>query len=97
MEATKILYNFKPYLNKRVGLFSLEKDNGAYSLSSGWEKILKEEAIIGETKDTFVTELKPYTEGRWIGKKVVYKNYILPLGIHKTRLKKWCTGQLELF
>lgn len=95
--ALPILYGFKRYDKPKVGLFSTEKHNGSYSLTSGWEKEIKEYLIIGEDSTSYVYKLKPTEEGRFVGNKIVRKKFILPIGIHKSRLLKWRTTQLSMF
>lgn len=92
-----ILYNYKPYNLPKNGLFSVMKDNAKYSLKSGCETENIQIKIIGETNNEFVYELKQSEQGYWIGDKVVTEKYILPMGIHKTRLVQWLNVQLSLF
>lgn len=91
----KVLYGYKPYQNPRKGVFRISTDE--YKLPEGWVTRNDEVVIIGETNDSFVQEIRDYEEGKWVGNKVVRRKYLLPIGIHKSRLVKWITGQLELF
>lgn len=92
-----ILFGFKRYGTPKVGLFSVEKRNGIYSLTTGLEQEIKEYSIIGEDSTSYVYRLQPTDEGRYVGNKIVRKQFILPIGIHKSRLLKWKTSQLSMF
>jgi len=91
----KPLYNYQPYDHPKKGVFEIM--TGEYQLPTGW--LQKEEVftIIGESDDTFVYQLKASGHGVWVGNKVIKKKYILPMGIHKSRLVKWISGQLTMF
>lgn len=89
-----ILYNFIQYDTPRYATYN--HPTNEYELLKGWLSEPKTVLVIGETKDTFVTELKPSEHGEWTEKKILYK-YILPLGFHKSRLIKWEETQLTLF
>lgn len=91
MKKLQILYNFIPYKVKKRGLFSVHDDSGKY-LRTGYKQKIIEVDIIGEDSTSFVYELKPYAR-KLFGKPECY----LPIGIHKSRLKKWITGQVSLF
>lgn len=93
----RVEYGYKEYATPRRAIFSVEKANGRYILGSGYEQELVEETIIGEDSTAFVTKIIESSHGRWIGNKVVSKTYLLPVGIHKTRLVQWLDGQLNLF
>jgi len=93
----KIEYGYKAYQTPRRALFLVEKKDGKYSLPNGWEREHEEVVVIGETDIWYVYEIQEFSYGEWIGKKVVQKNCLLPIGIHKTRLVKWLDGQLILF
>lgn len=81
-----ILYNYKPYEQLRKGIFSVE--TGEYKLPVGWVGMEKEFLIIGETDETYVTQLiEPEKE----------ESDIVPIGLHKSRLIQWKETQLELF
>ena len=92
-------HEFKKYDIPKVGFFRVEKPNGKYILPGGWEQIVEKHLIIGEDDTTYINGLQPYEEGRWIGEEYVenYKQCILPIGIHKSRLIKWEPTQLSLF
>lgn len=92
-----ILYDFIKYPTPRKGLFSVEKPNGEYILPDGWEQELEEVLIIGEDNTCFVYNLKPSELGKWVGNEVIVEKFILPIGIHKSRLVKWTPVQLTLF
>lgn len=92
-----ILYGFKKFATPRIGLFSIHKKDGNYLLPGGWENEIKEYLIIGEDNTSFVYKLKPTEQEKWVGDKTIKEQFILPIGIHKSRLIKWTTGQLELF
>ena len=83
-----ILYNFIPFEYPRKGLFSVSKSHYTAQEVS---------IIIGEADDTYVTRLQESEQGHWEGDKVVKERFILPVGIHKTRLIQWTEGQLPLF
>lgn len=88
-KAWPILHNYKSYDKLKKGLFSVPKIDGKYSLSDGWENVEEEVSIIGEDDDTYVYKLLPTIEGKWVGKKVIHEEFLLPIGIHKSRLVKW--------
>jgi hypothetical protein len=92
-----ILYDYKKYANPRKGIFLVHKNNGKYSLSDGWENELKEYTIIGEDNDSFVYKLKKSKQGKWVDGEVIIEKFILPIGLHKSRLVNWVDGQLSLF
>jgi len=85
-----ILYDFVKYDSPRKGLFRVEKHNGAYTLEGGWEFEEKELIIIGEIDINYVEKLVPYNENK-------NKICLLPIGVHKSRLIKWCNIQLTIF
>lgn len=82
--SKKILYNYKPYVVPRNGLFSITTDE--YKLPDGW--VAKEEIrlIIGEADGMYVERLADYSS-----------ESIIPIGLHESRLVRWCETQLELF
>jgi hypothetical protein len=88
----KILYNFVPYSKPQKGIFFQSTDD--YNLPDGWGRKEINITIIGETKDCYIYQLKETSHGEWIGDKVIQHKYILPVGIHKSRLKLWTVGQL---
>ena len=61
---------------------------------AGW--VQKEEVftIIGECDHTFVYQLQPSAGNDLSSEKI---KYILPIGIHKSRLVQWISGQLTMF
>lgn len=85
------------YKNPKKGVFSVPKKNGKYLLGSGWETVEEDVLIIGEDDQLYVYELKESVQGYYFGKKVVTKKYVIPIGIHKSRLIRWHSCQLELF
>lgn len=87
----KVLYNYKPYDKPRRGLFRVEDPDGIYT-KQGWNTKSEEHTIIGETKHSYITELKPYSN-----KLHGEPECLLPLGVHKSRLQAWLTGQLQIF
>jgi len=89
--------NFKKYPTSRKGIFSVHDADGPYTLPTGWPKKTKEYAIIGEDADSFVYEIKALTYGEWRGNKVVPKKCTIPMGLHKSSLVCWSSGQLTLF
>ncbi len=81
-----ILYDYKPYAQPLKGLFTISGDTyGPY----GWNIIEKIETIIGEDTTAYITHLKPTGHGEYEGDRVVQYKYVLPLGIHKSRLIRW--------
>ena len=97
MPNLPILYDYVPYETPKKGLFNLEKENGSYTLPYGWEKEQIEFLIIGEDNTSYIYKLKESGHGEWVGNEVIKHRYILPLGIHKSRLIKWTNNQLTLF
>lgn len=94
-QTAPILYEYKPYTNKRIGLFKC--DINKYDINNGgWQDEIKEIAIIGETKDCFIKMLIPGV-GCDRDSEMYGKNYILPIGPHKTRFVNWLPTQTELF
>ena len=90
----EIAYNYKPYIIPKLGIFNVHTDE--YKLPGGWVQKEEEIEIIGETDDDYIHRLfeTEYEDCR----KANYKQkYIMPLGIHKTRLLKWLPNQLKLF
>ena len=89
--------NYVPYTVPKKMNFRVE--TGEYDLNrGGWVTKIEENVIIGETDDCYITRLLK-SEGcdswdkQWYGKK-----YVLPIGIHKSRLAAIPQGrQLELF
>ena len=81
------LYNYKAYDLPKKAVFNITTDE--YKLPGGWVQKQEEYIIIGETEDDFVYELRESGHGEWAGDKVIQINYILPLGIHKSRFVKW--------
>jgi hypothetical protein len=92
-----VLYDFKKYETPRVGLFNVPKERGKYNSLTGWENNIIEVQIIGEDTTSYVYQLKETEQGKWVGNKVVKEHFILPLGIHKTRLIKWTSYQMTIF
>jgi hypothetical protein len=82
-----ILYNYKPFPKYKFGLFNIHTD--VYKLPGGWVQKQEEYLIIGEDDTAYITKLQESTQGEWIGDKIVESTFILPLGIHKSRLIKW--------
>lgn len=91
----EILYNYKPYDLPKTGEFWTETNE--YRLPGGWVKKLETLTIIGEDDTAFVYRLKETGHGEWIDGQVVQLQYILPIGIHKSRLHRWLDTQLSLF
>jgi hypothetical protein len=88
---------FVKYKNPLTGIFMSPGDE--YDIKNGgWQDIPVKENIIGETDDCFVTKLTKLQYGEWIGEEVVQHYKIVPIGFHKSRLKKWLSPiQLNLF
>jgi len=90
----EVLYNYKAYPHPRKAIFSI--DTNVYG-RNGWVHKDEEHTIIGEDFDCYVTKLLSSGHGEWVGEEVIQRTYILPIGIHKSRLVKWVDTQLELF
>lgn len=86
---------YTPYEFTKKGLFSIHVNE--YIAGEGWASKQEERTIIGETDDCFIEKLIPSGHGEWIGEKVIEHKYILPIGLHKSRLIRWTYGQLSLF
>jgi hypothetical protein len=65
------------------GIFKITNDK--YDISEGWGFDLVKHKIIGEDEHTYITRLIQEDDGS-----------MLPVGIHRTRLDHWTSGQLEL-
>jgi len=91
---TATRYGFEPYEIPRNGLFSVH--TGIWQSSGGWENKNEAHLIIGETSDCYIYKLIPSEERRWKGSKVVRESFMLPIGLHKTRLIRWLPTQLQL-
>lgn len=85
---------FRAYESPKFGIFSITTDKYG---SDGWICKHEKYKIIGEYNETYVTRLVKSVQGEWIDDKVVKRTYILPIGIHKSRLIKWTSGQLSIF
>lgn len=90
----KVEYDFVQYPIPKVGLFRLETDK--WQSPGGWVRKEEKCTIIGETEHHYVYKIVESEQGEWVGKKVIKHTYLLPMGIHKTRLIRWF-GQLSLF
>lgn len=92
--TSEVLQDFQPYENPMFGLFKIPTLE--YN-ASGW--VDKEESykIIGEADGIYVHELQELTYDEWVGDETVERKYIIPIGIHKTRLIKFTSGQLSFF
>jgi hypothetical protein len=88
MTKIQILYDYKPFDESKLGLFNA---------SLGGEYKIKEILIIGETDLHYIFRLKKVSEDNWIDDKVIYETFILPIGIHKSRLIQWMPTQLSIF
>ena len=91
----KTLYNFIKYDTPKVGVFT--KETGEYKSPFGWVQTEEKISIIGETDTTYCYRLLETGHGEWVGEKVIHRKYILPIGVHKSRLIKWLPVQLSLF
>ena len=89
-----ILYDFKPYDSPRLA--SYESDIDEYEFPKGWLTKPVSVLVIGETDDSFITELSATEHGEWTDERILFK-YVLPLGFHKSRFIKWEETQLEMF
>jgi hypothetical protein len=88
------LNNFKKYSTPKLGIFNI--DTNQYK--NGWVCEEQKHLIIGEDDYCFVTRLIKGGHGEWVGDVVIERKYILPIGIHKSRLVRWISGlQLEIF
>jgi len=91
----QILYNYKPYAQPKPAIYN--HDTNVYKLPDGWLMDQREATIIGETDDCYITRLQPSEHGEWINGEVVKFEYILPIGIHKSRFVRWVELQGRLF
>jgi hypothetical protein len=89
------LYNFKKYKTPRFGIFYI--DTNTYKAPMGWIQEETKYKIVGETDDCYVYRLQASGYGEWVGDVVIQKQFILPIGIHKSRFIRWTSGQLSLF
>ncbi len=89
-----VLYNYQKYETEKKGIFRITTNQ--YKLPEGWVCKEEELTIIGETDDSYVEKLVPSESGEWVGDVVLSYNYILPIGVHKSRLVRWTHGQLTL-
>lgn len=96
MKKLPILYNFKRYAATRQGLFSIHNPSPVHTEHGKCELLIEQHTIIGETDNCFIYELQE-SEGEWVGDKVIKNRFMLPLGIHKSRLVEWTSGQLSIF
>jgi hypothetical protein len=96
MDEVKRHYKvFERYIDPRLVVYNHPGDE--YNLPGGWKCTEKEVLVIGETYDTYVTEIRvctlPYWDecGRYKATSSIF------LGFHKSRFVKWKDRQLELF
>jgi hypothetical protein len=87
----EVEYNYRPYIiPKRAVYYASGNDYVKDPVTGllGWSRIEREALVIGEDDTSFVTELKEHkNRDSW---SVDYgKVCLLPLGFHKSRLKKW--------
>lgn len=87
----KVEYNYRSYINpKRAVYYESGNDYVKDPVTGllGWSRIEREVLVIGEDDTSFVTELREHkSSDSW---SVDYgKVCLLPLGFHKSRLKKW--------
>ena len=66
----------------RFGVFRITNDK--YDIETGWGFDLKTNQIIGEDEHIYITRLIQEKNGD-----------VLPIGIHRSRLDHWTSGQLE--
>ena len=91
----KIEYGFIEYPEPKTGVFRI--DTNQYQLPIGWIQREEEHLIIGECPDSYVYILLRSKQGEWIGEVVIEREFILPIGIHKSRFVKWVPTQLTMF
>jgi hypothetical protein len=91
-ERLGIIYDFKPFKDPANAIFKIPTDK------YDDKPVTKEQefTIIGETDDQYIYQLKKTEQGEWIGNRVFNQKFVLPIGIHKSRLIRWTTGQLTL-
>jgi hypothetical protein len=87
--------NYQSFEFKKRGIFEI--CTGIYELPIGWIQKHEEREIIGETDLLYVTHLLKSSHGEWVGNKVIQHQYVLPIGIHKSRLVEWVNSQLSIF
>lgn len=90
-----ILYDYKPFKVPKIGEFKVTTDEYDHQ-EMKWKCVIEQGKIIGETKNTYVIDLRPTEQGEWVGETVVKVQSVLPLGYHKSRLVKWVEPQLQL-
>lgn len=87
--------DYKGYQFSKMGVF--EVDTNEYKLPGGWIQKEEEHLIIGEDEHIYVTKFLPHCHGEWVGDVVIQTNYIIAIGLHKSRLVRWKETQLQLF
>lgn len=92
-EGIGIQYGYKAYAEPVAGLFGI--DAGEWGVN-GWVVRNDLITIIGETEDTYVYRLLETGHGEWVGEEVIEYEYVLPIGVHKSRLIRWEGIQLLL-
>lgn len=75
---------FKKYSVPKIGLFSVESASGNYCIQTGWEQTIKPYTIIAENELCYIYEFRKTSSGTTV------------IGIHKSRLQKWLSGQLSI-
>jgi len=88
-------YGFVQYPEPKKALFRVETNE--FKLPIGWIQREEEHVIIGETDDCFIYKLLPTKQGEWVGDVVIQREFILPIGVHKSRFVRWIPTQLPLF
>jgi hypothetical protein len=87
----QILFNFKRYERPKKAILYSNGNNYIYNNKEncfGWEKIEKEETIIGEDETSYIIKLIKYKECD-INDINYNKIVLLPVGYHKSRLIKF--------
>lgn len=80
--------NYKPFKVPKNGIFNIDAE--FYDIKEfKWTQKQETRTIIGETNDSFICKLLPSGHGEFINGKHVFFEYLLPLGVHKSRFIKW--------
>ena len=82
------------YKQHREGLFSIH--SGKWGVN-GWEDVEEVHAIIGETRDHYITKIIESSIPYWDEMGRYEAHSCTPIGIHKSRFIRWMDTQLSLF
>lgn len=68
----------------KKAIFRVECKSGKYELPTGWRQVEEEYNVIGEDDTSYIYELRKS------------ESKVLPLGVHKSRLVRFVSGQLQI-